>query len=83
VRVLLVCEICVCGVNARLQFHLSKVASHSEENDVPSIILVLYRLIHVYPIYMNTSKRLSWFDLEIYEVSHQKRLIINRDVVSH
>jgi hypothetical protein len=32
---------------------------------------------------MSISERLSRFDLEIDEVSHQKRLIVDGDVVSH
>jgi hypothetical protein len=32
---------------------------------------------------MSTSEKLSRFDLEIYEVDHQKRLDVDRDVASH
>jgi hypothetical protein len=32
---------------------------------------------------MNNSERLSQFDFEIYEVSHQERLAVDGDVVSH
>jgi hypothetical protein len=40
-----------------------------------------YMYAHTTP--MNTSKRLSRFDLEIYKVGHQERLAVNEDVVSH
>jgi hypothetical protein len=30
----------------------------------------LYEHMHVYSIPMNTPKKLSWFDLKIYEVGH-------------
>jgi hypothetical protein len=33
--------------------------------------------MHVHPISMNTSERLSRFDLEIYEVSHQEHLTVD------
>jgi hypothetical protein len=42
-----------------------------------------YEHTHAYPICMKTSEKLSWFDLEIYKVGHQDRLIIDRDVASH
>jgi hypothetical protein len=32
---------------------------------------------------MTTSEKLDRFDIEIHEVSHQKRLTVNRHVVSH
>jgi hypothetical protein len=32
---------------------------------------------------MSTSERLSQLDLEIHEVSHQKRLAVDGDVTSH
>jgi hypothetical protein len=32
---------------------------------------------------MNTSKKLNQLDLEIYEVGHQERLVIDGDVTSH
>jgi hypothetical protein len=32
---------------------------------------------------MNTFERLSGLDFKIYEVGHQERLIVDRDVVSH
>jgi hypothetical protein len=39
--------------------------------------------MYAHPIFMNIFKRLSRFDLEIYEVGHQERLAVNGDVVSH
>jgi hypothetical protein len=35
------------------------------------------------PYPMSISERLSWFDLEIYEVGHQECLTVDGDVVSH
>jgi hypothetical protein len=43
----------------------------------------LYEHTHVHPIYMNISERLSQLDLEIHEVSHQERFIVDGDVTSH
>jgi hypothetical protein len=42
-----------------------------------------YKYMYVYPILMNTFKRLSRFDIEIHEVGHQKRLTVDRDVTSY
>jgi hypothetical protein len=42
-----------------------------------------YKYIYLHPTHMNTFKRLTWFDLEIHEVSHQKRLSVDGDVASH
>jgi hypothetical protein len=46
----------------------------------------LYEHTHTYPITMSTSERLerlSWLNLEIYEVGQQERLAVDGDVVSH
>jgi hypothetical protein len=43
----------------------------------------LYEHMHVYSIPMNTHEKLSWLDLEIYEVGHQERLAVDGGVVSH
>jgi hypothetical protein len=32
---------------------------------------------------MNTYEKLSQFDVEIYEVSHQKRIAVDRNVIPH
>jgi hypothetical protein len=32
---------------------------------------------------MSTSERLSWLDLEIHEISHQERIVVDGDVASH
>jgi hypothetical protein len=42
-----------------------------------------YEYTHAHPTSMNTSERLSQFNLEIYEVGHQERLNIDGDVASH
>jgi hypothetical protein len=42
-----------------------------------------YKHMHVHPISMNISERLSQLDLEIYEVGHQECIVINEDVTSH
>jgi hypothetical protein len=43
----------------------------------------LYEHTHVDPNPMSTSERLSWLDLEIYEVGHQERLTVDEGVTSH
>jgi hypothetical protein len=42
-----------------------------------------YEYTYVHSTPMSTSKRLSRFDLEIHEVSHQERLTIDGGVTSH
>jgi hypothetical protein len=42
-----------------------------------------YEHIYAHPTPMNISERLSWLNLEIYEVDHQERLTVNVDVTSH
>jgi hypothetical protein len=42
-----------------------------------------YERMYVHPTLMSTSKRLSQFDFEIYEVGQQERLAVYRDVVSY
>jgi hypothetical protein len=42
-----------------------------------------YEHMYAHPTLINTSKRLSRLDLEIYEVGHQDYFIIDRDVASH
>jgi hypothetical protein len=42
-----------------------------------------YEHMRVHPTPMSTSERLSRFNLEIYEVSHQERLVVDNDAVSH
>jgi hypothetical protein len=39
--------------------------------------------MYVYFTSMSISERLSRLDLEIDEVSHQKRLVVDGDIVSH
>jgi hypothetical protein len=34
-------------------------------------------------IFINTSERLTWFNLEIYEVGYQERLAVDRNVTSY
>jgi hypothetical protein len=43
----------------------------------------LYERMHAHPTPMSIFERLSWLDLEIHEVSHQERLTVVRDVISH
>jgi hypothetical protein len=38
---------------------------------------------HVHPISMSTFERLDQLDLEIHEVGHQERLVIDADVTFH
>jgi hypothetical protein len=42
-----------------------------------------YEHMYTHPTPMSTSKRLNQLDLEIHEVSHQERLVVDGDVVSH
>jgi hypothetical protein len=42
-----------------------------------------YKHTYVHPILMNTFKKLSWFDLEIHEVSDQKCFTVDGDVISN
>jgi hypothetical protein len=39
--------------------------------------------MHVYPIHMSTSEKLSRLDLEIHEVDHQEHIVVDGDIVSH
>jgi hypothetical protein len=43
----------------------------------------LYEHIHIHPTFISTSERPSQFDLEIHEVGHQDRLIVDGDIASH
>jgi hypothetical protein len=43
----------------------------------------LYKYTHVYLIPMSISEKLSRLDLDIHEVSHQERLVVDGDVASH
>jgi hypothetical protein len=43
----------------------------------------LYKYMYIHLIPMSSSKRLSWFNLKIHEVGHQKRLTIDGDNTSH
>jgi hypothetical protein len=47
------------------------------------MITYIYKYMHAYLIYMNTSERLSRFNLKIYEVGHQERLTVDRNVAFH
>jgi hypothetical protein len=42
-----------------------------------------YQHMYAHLILMSTSEKLSQLDLEIHEVGHQERLIIDGDVGSH
>jgi hypothetical protein len=42
-----------------------------------------YEHTHVHSTLMSTSERLSRFDIEIHEVGHQERLVIDGDAASH
>jgi hypothetical protein len=42
-----------------------------------------YEHTHIYSTSISTFERLSWLDLEIYEVGHQEYIAIDGDVVSH
>jgi hypothetical protein len=42
-----------------------------------------YKDIHVHFTHMNKFKGLNQLDLEINEIGHQERLVINGDVASH
>jgi hypothetical protein len=39
--------------------------------------------MNIYSIFMSIFERLSWLDLEIYEVDHKERLAVDDDVTSH
>jgi hypothetical protein len=43
----------------------------------------LYKHMNVHPTSVSTFKRLRRLNLEIYEVDHQERLVVDEDVVSH
>jgi hypothetical protein len=43
----------------------------------------LYEYTHAHLISMSTSERLNRLDLKIHEVSHQKRLAVDKNVASH
>jgi hypothetical protein len=63
-----------------LFFFLKK---HSINIDIYTRISAhLYKYICTHPTSMSISERLSRFNLEIYKVDHQKRLIVDGDVVS-
>jgi hypothetical protein len=47
------------------------------------IQLHLYEYIHIYPMSMNIFKRLDQLNLEIYEIDHQERFTIIRNVNYH
>jgi hypothetical protein len=38
---------------------------------------------YAHPISMSIFERLSRLDFEIYKISHQEHLIVDRDVISH
>jgi hypothetical protein len=42
-----------------------------------------YKYTYVYSSSINTFERLSQLDLEIHKVSHQKRSVVDGDIVSH
>jgi hypothetical protein len=42
-----------------------------------------YEYTHVHHTSMSNFERLSRLDLKIYEVGHQERLAVDRDIVSH
>jgi hypothetical protein len=42
-----------------------------------------YEYMHTHSTLMSTSERLSRLDLEIYEVGHQERITVDRDVASN
>jgi hypothetical protein len=42
-----------------------------------------YEYTRIHFTFMSKSETLSRFDLEIHEVSHQKRLAVDGDVASH
>jgi hypothetical protein len=45
--------------------------------------IYLYEHTCAHHIFMNTSERLRWLDLEIYEVGYQEHLAVDGDVASH
>jgi hypothetical protein len=42
-----------------------------------------YKYMYAHPNHMSISKKLSRFNLEIYEIGHQKHLTVNRNIASH
>jgi hypothetical protein len=42
-----------------------------------------YKHMYIYLNFMSISKRLSRLDFKIHKVSHQERIIVDRDVTSH
>jgi hypothetical protein len=46
-------------------------------------MIFLYEHTHVHPTSMSTFERLDQLDLEIHEVDHQERLVIDEDVTFH
>jgi hypothetical protein len=57
--------------------HSTNVDIHTHMSTHP------YEHTHVHPTPMSTFKRLSRLDLEIHEVGHQERLVVDGDVASH
>jgi hypothetical protein len=46
-------------------------------------ITYIYKYIHTHIIYMNTSERLSQFNLKIYEVGHYECFVVDGNIIFH
>jgi hypothetical protein len=63
------------------QFFFEKHSINTDTHIYMSIYPYQYMYAHL--ILMSTSEKLSQLDLEIHEVGHQERLIIDRNVASY
>jgi hypothetical protein len=65
-----------------MKFILDLVRADSTGNH-PQQYFLETRTNYTHLISISMSERLSQFDVEIYEVCHQERLVIDGDVASH
>jgi hypothetical protein len=47
------------------------------------MIIHLFERTYAHPTLMSTFERLSRFNLEIHEVGHQERIVVDDDIISH
>jgi hypothetical protein len=75
------------GLLARFDRHASDVTTPSKLFVSIEIQYYIHTISHQYeythPISISIFKRLSQLDLEIYEIDHQERIAVDRDVASH
>jgi hypothetical protein len=70
------------GWETYMKFILDLVRADSTENH-PQQYFLETRTNYTHLIIISISERLSRFDVKIYEVCHQERLVIDGDVASH